>query len=215
MLRGGKRLQLPKQITFSPRCCASITGRAKPRAGTKLSPSPACWVAASCVLPSMGQPGAFWSSTKPQPGGGEKQSPPNAASPAGHRLCTRTETPRTCAKSALASLLQVPSETSAERCQTDISRFPGLVGWLVCLFSLEAAHRDVHPEPGPGLFMRGAAWPGRGPLPWAWRAQRKASLRFALPAASIGHAIRLPSHLGAKPRSGTTSIRRKRFENKF
>lgn len=110
---------------------------------------------------------------------------------------------------------KVPSETSAERCQTDISRFPGLVGWLVCLFSLEAAHRDVHPEPGPGLFMRGAAWPGRGPLPWAWRAQRKASLRFALPAASIGHAIRLPSHLGAKPRSGTTSIRRKRFENKF
>lgn len=146
------------------------------------SPSPVCRVAASSVLPSTGQPGAFWSSTKPQPGGGEKQSPPNAASPAEHRLCTRMETPRTCAKSALASLRQIPSETSAERCQTDSSRFPGLVCWFVCLFSLEAAHRDIHPEPGPGLFMRGAAWPGQGPLPWAWRAQRIASL--SLPPAS-------------------------------
>lgn len=37
MPRGGKRLLLPKQIPFSPRRCASNTGRAKPRAGTELS----------------------------------------------------------------------------------------------------------------------------------------------------------------------------------
>lgn len=47
----------------------------------------------------------------------------------------------------------------------------------------------------------GAAAPGTG----------GARPRFALPAAGAGHAMRLPPHLGAAPRSGTGSRRRKRF----
>lgn len=171
------------------------------------SPSPARRVGASSVLPSAGQPGAFWSSTKARLGGGEKQSPPDAASPAEHGLCARTETPRTCPRSALASLPRAPSETSARRCQTDISRCPGPVGRLVRSFSLEAARRDIHPEPGRG-FSGAALLGGPGAAALGTGSARP---RFALPAAGAGHAMRLPSHLGAAPRSGTGSRRRKRF----
>lgn len=87
-----------------------------------------------------------------------------------------------------------------------------LVGWFVCFpwkqhigTSIQSLAQGF--SCGALLGRGGGRCPGHG--------ERKASLRFALPAASIGHAIRLPSHLGAKPRSGTTSIRRKRFENKF